>query len=81
MATCQWLKYPTNNGPSSWDSCASVPTSTLEEKRIGGSYWKPSCVARRGAAWRLLPEHFGHWNIIYERLARRCEKRVWQQVG
>ncbi len=37
-------------------------------------------VSRTGAPWRDLPEHFGHWNSVYQRFARWSKSGVWQRV-
>ncbi len=37
-------------------------------------------VARTGAPWRDLPEHFGKWNSVYMRYNRWCEKGLWTTI-
>jgi len=37
-------------------------------------------IARTGCPWRDLPKYFGHWNNVYKRFARWCEKEVWETV-
>ena len=37
-------------------------------------------IAKTGAPWRDLPEHFGKWNSVWKRFDRWSYKGVWQQV-
>ncbi len=37
-------------------------------------------IARTGAPWRDLPEHFGKWNSVYTRYNRWCDKGSWTAV-
>ncbi len=37
-------------------------------------------IARTGAPWRTLPEHFGKWNSVFRRFSRWSQKGVWQRV-
>jgi transposase len=37
-------------------------------------------IARTGAPWRDLPEHFGNWNSTWRRFDRWATQGVWRQV-
>src|SRR5262245_57890306 len=37
-------------------------------------------VAKTGIPWRDLPERFGHWDSVYKRFNRWCQKGTWQRV-
>jgi transposase len=37
-------------------------------------------VAKTGIPWRDLPARFGHWDTVYKRFNRWCQKGTWQRV-
>jgi transposase len=37
-------------------------------------------VAENGCKWRQLPEKFGKWNSIYQRMRRWADNGVWPRV-
>ncbi len=37
-------------------------------------------VTENGCKWRKLPEHFGKWNTIYQRMNRWSKNNVWPKA-
>jgi putative transposase len=43
---------------------------------VEGVFW----MLRSGSQWRLLPKEYGHWNPVYQRFSRWCEKGVFHKM-
>lgn len=72
-------------GPDQWTrilqflrTCSGIYVGQEEKCRrfLAGILW----MARTGAQWRMLPEHYGNWNSVYKRFFRWCEKGVWERM-
>lgn len=37
-------------------------------------------IARTGAHWRELPEHFGAWNSVFQRYNRWSKAGIWERL-
>ena len=71
--------------PSQWQrilqflrTCPGVYVGQEPDCRrfVAGVLW----IARTGAQWRALPEHYGKWNTVYRRFLRWCERRIWERM-
>ena len=43
---------------------------------LDGVFW----IARTGAPWRDLPDHFGNWNSIYQQFRRWSVSGLWDTM-
>ena len=41
---------------------------------LDGIFW----IARTGAQWRDLPDHFGKWGSVYRQFRRRTISGIWE---
>ena len=43
---------------------------------LDGVFW----IARTGAPWRDLPDHFGNWNSVYQKFRRWPVSGLWDAM-
>ena len=43
---------------------------------LDGVFW----IARTGAPWRDLPDHFGNWNSVYQQFRRWSVSGLWDAM-
>ena len=43
---------------------------------LDGVFW----IARTGAPWRDLPDHFGNWNSVYQQFRRWSVSGLWDTM-
>lgn len=57
---------------------ANSPGVTAADNRkfVAAVLW----IARTGAPWRALPEHFGNWNSTFQRFNRWAKSGIWAKV-
>lgn len=56
----------------------SDPGRTAQDNRlfVNAVLW----IARTGVPWRDLPRRFGHWNSVFQRFNRWCQRGVWDRI-
>lgn len=79
------MDYTQRIGPSQWlklyqylKSFPRIHTNNEEKIRrfVEAVFW----MLRSGAQWRLLPQEYGDWNVVYQRFADWADRGVWYKM-
>ena len=79
------MDYTQRIGPSQWSKLYQylepfprIHTNNEEKTRrfIEAVFW----MLRSGAQWRLLPQEYGDWNVVYQRFADWADRGVWYKM-
>lgn len=79
------MSYTQMIGQRQWDSIylylsgfSDIYTKNEPECRrfVEGVFW----MARSGSQWRLLPQEYGNWNVVYQRFSDWAKKGIWYKM-
>lgn len=72
----QWCRLEALLPPQRRAGKAGRPYQTEHRTVLNGMIW----ILRTGAPWRELPERYGPWQSVYDRLVRWKRQGIWDRI-
>ena len=73
LTTHQWSKL--------YEYLKEIPKiHTDNEEKINRFVEAVFWILRSGSQWRLLPEEYGNWNVVYQRFSDWADKGIWYKM-